>query len=237
MNPNPSLKESPLAIAIRPRPGPSPGLPPQDFKTVGELLDRLGNVPPNRVRLSPSPGTATESDLTQVNDREGVICELVDGVLLEKTIGFDESRLAALLIAHLVNFARVGDLGIVTGPDGPARLSPGQVRYPDVAFFSRERVRALDRKKRRHSIVDLAPDLAIEVLSKSNTRREMERKLHDYFTAGTRLVWYVDIRKRTVRVFNRPDHSTLLVEGQTLDGGVVLPGFTLPLRDLFAALD
>jgi Uma2 family endonuclease len=65
----------------------------------------------------------------------------------------------------------------------------------------------------------------------------MERKLRDYFAAGARLVWLVDPAARTVAVYTAPDQSTSLREDQTLDGGPVLPGFTLPLRDLFAELD
>ena len=79
----------------------------------------------------------------------------------------------------------------------------------------------------------LAPDLAVEVLSKSNTKPEMKRKLGEYFEAGVRLVWMVDPRKRTVRVHTAADQSFLIKEGESLDGGDVLPGFVLPLRELF----
>ncbi len=61
----------------------------------------------------------------------------------------------------------------------------------------------------------------------------MERKLHEYFDAGTQLVWYFDHRKRTVKVYTSPDQFTLLDESQTLDGGDVLPGLVIPLRELF----
>jgi Uma2 family endonuclease len=80
----------------------------------------------------------------------------------------------------------------------------------------------------------LYPDLAVEVLSKSNTEKEMKRKLREYFEAGTRLVWLVDPKARTVRVYTSPRKFKLLTEDQTLDGGEVLPGFELSLRKLFA---
>ena len=86
------------------------------------------------------------------------------------------------------------------------------------------------------AIPDLAPDLAVEVLSEGNTKQEMERKLKDYFFAGVRLVWYIDVKKRTVEVYTSPDQGVTLTEGQNLDGGDVLPGFRLPLRQLFARL-
>jgi Uma2 family endonuclease len=85
-------------------------------------------------------------------------------------------------------------------------------------------------------MLGFGPDLAIEVLSPSNTPQEMERKLNDYFRARVRVVWYVDPRQRTVEVFTGVDRSTLLREGQTLTGDPLLPGFNLALRDLFAQL-
>src|SRR6185437_13858542 len=90
------------------------------------------------------------------------------------------------------------------------------------------------KKRRRGEIPSVAPDLVVEVLSKGNTRREMQRKLAAYFRAGVRLVWYVDPAKRTVRVYTAFDRSTLLGEDDTLDGGDVLPGFALSIRDWFA---
>lgn len=76
--------------------------------------------------------------------------------------------------------------------------------------------------------------LAVEVISKWNTREEMERKLHDYFTAGVRLAWYVYPDTREVRVYDSPDQHVVLSEQQTLDGGEVLPGFSLDLQSFFA---
>jgi Uma2 family endonuclease len=111
------------------------------------------------------------------------------------------------------------------------RLAPGLVRIPDVSYISWNRLPKRRRPKR--PIPDLAPDLAIEVLSKSNTRKEMERKLREYFDAGVRLVWFVDPKARTVRVFTGVDESVLLGKEQTLDGGDVLPGFRLRLRELY----
>ena len=222
-----------MASVTKPGPTPSPRVTP--FKTLGEVIKQLGGISANRVRMSPVPGTATERDLIRHNDHHDPICELIDGVLVEKVMGQEESRLAALLIFFLVTFVKPGNLGAVFAPDGPMRLSPNQVRLPDVAFVRRERLRGL--KNSKEAILGLSPDLAIEVLSKSNSRGEMERKLRDYFAAGCRLVWYVDPRKRAVRVYTSPVQVITFGEGETLDGGEVLPGFTLPLRDLFAELD
>ena len=154
---------------------------------------------------------------------------------VEKTTGFTESSLAFTLGTFLRIFLTGKRLGTVTGPDGMMRLSRGQVRIPDVAFVSWDQFP--NRQLPREPIPGVFPDLAVEVLSASNTPQEMARKRRDYFTAGTRLVWEVDPRERTVAVYTAPEQFTLLHEQDTLDGGTVLPGFTLPLRQLFAELD
>ena len=73
----------------------------------------------------------------------------------------------------------------------------------------------------------------MEILSESNTKAEMSRKLGEYFAAGTRLVWYIDPPTRGIRVYTAADQCVELQEADTLDGGAVLPGFALPVRDLF----
>ena len=122
-------------------------------------------------------------------------------------------------------------LGIVSGPDGSIRLFPGLVRIPDVAFASWDCFPG--RKRPKAPIPHLAPDLVVEVLSKGNTKAEMNRKLREYFEAGVRLVWMVVPNKRAVRVHTAVDQSVLLAEDQSLDGGAVLPGFVLPLNEQF----
>ncbi len=200
-------------------------------QTVGDLLDRLGGIPASRVRLVPTPGTATEQDVIDVHDRTNRLCELVDGVLVEKVMGFDESIVSLLLAGSLLNYLKRHDLGKLVGADGMMRLFPGLVRIPDVAFISWKRYPKKTRK--RGEIPTVAPDLVVEVLSKKNTPREMARKLDEYFRAGVLLVWYVDPKRRTVRVFTGRDQSVVLAEDQYLDGGNVLPGFTLSIRDWF----
>jgi Uma2 family endonuclease len=200
--------------------------------TIADLLAELGDIPPHRILLRPTPGTATEQDVIDLHERHKRLCELVDGVLVEKTMGFKESMLAALIINYLLTFVRPRGLGIVLGADGAVRLMPGLVRIPDVSFFSWDRFP--DRQLPKEKIPGLAPDLAVEVLSESNTPKEMDRKLQDYFAAGVLLVWYVDPEARTVEVFTAVDRSITLGEGQALDGGAVLPGFALPLAELFA---
>jgi Uma2 family endonuclease len=101
--------------------------------TVGDLLKRLGDIPAGRVRWHPTPGTATEKDVIEALDREDRLCELVEGTLVEKPMGYEESDIAGLILTALNNFVRPRKLGIVTGADGTIKLFAGLIRIPDVA--------------------------------------------------------------------------------------------------------
>jgi Uma2 family endonuclease len=206
-----------------------------DILTIDDLLEHLGGIAPSRVRFRPLPGTATESDLIEANARKVTIYELVDGVLVEKGMGFTESVLAGVILAILRDFVVPRNLGLVSGADGMLRLFPGLVREPDVSYISWEHIPG--GKFPTEPIGGFAPDLAVEVLSLSNTKAEMARKRREYFKAGVRLVWEVDPRARTVDVYESPERSTRLDQSQTLEGGEVLPGFALPPADLFGELD
>ena len=205
---------------------------PPKFLTVADLLHELGDIPPERVRLRPNPGEATERDLLKPDAK---LCELIDGTLVEKTMGAVESMLDVEFLILLGTFVKRHRLGIVLGSDGMVRLMPGRVRLPDTCFISWDRLPG--RKMPTSPILDLAPDLAVEVLSKGNTKAEIKRKLREYFDAGVLLVWLIDPKTRTALVHTSPKASTKLGEGQILDGGDVLPGFALPLAELFECLD
>lgn len=206
------------------------------METLDDLFQRVGQVPFGRVRLQPPPGTATEADvLSGLNKQHKQLCELIDGVLVEKTVGFRESLLAVYLCAQLDAFVRPAKLGIVLGPDGMIRLWPGRVRIPDVAFIRWERLP--ERRIPVDPIPEVAPNLAIEILSQGNTPSEMSIKRRDYFSAGVQLVWEVDLQDRKVSVFNAPDEVMICHESDTLEGGIVIPNFSLNLHELFAELD
>ena len=208
----------------------------EESDSLAGLVERLGDIPLNRIRLHPAPGTATEDDvIVALEAPRKRICELIDGVLVEKAMGYRESVLASWLIVLLDGFVRPRNLGLVSSPDGTLRLWAGRVRIPDVAFTSWDRMPG--RKRPAKPIPELSPDLAVEVLSPSNTKGEMQLKLADYFSVNVRLVWIVDPQARTVKVYTGLDDMTLLSQRDTLDGGAVLPGFSIPLADLFAELD
>ena len=201
------------------------------FATMDDFLKQFADYPPERVRFRPAPGTATEQDVLDVDRTEGKLCELIDGVLVEKAMGLRESFVARRLSQRIGAFVDAHRLGEVSVPDGTVRLYPGRVRIPDVAFFAAAKL--ADPSVLDDPIPELVPDLAVEVLSKTNTRGEMFAKRKDYFFAGVRLVWIVDPKARTVDVFTGVDAVEHLTAADTLTGGDVLPGFAAPVADVF----
>ncbi len=204
-----------------------------NVETVADVLERLGDIPPHRVRWQPYPGTATEQDVIAAEAAlDKRLCELVDRTLVEKPMGQYESRLAHLIGHFLEDYLELHDRGIVYGADAMLRIVPGRVRLPDVSFISWGKLP--NRELPAEPIANLVPDLAVEVLSESNTRREMENKRREYFQGGARLVWEIYPESQSARVYTNPDAFEDIVPDGTLDGGEVLPGFVLPLRQLFA---
>ena len=213
-----------------------PTASPPEPDTLADLLAALGGVPPDRVLWTPRPGTATEKDLLRCIEREPKrLVELIDGTLVEKPVGKKEAFLAMWLGTLLNNFVVPRRLGYVAGADGPTRTTPRRVRLPDVWFVARTSLPA--GADDEDAIAGYPPDLAVEVLSRGNTRQEMVRKRGEYFAAGCKLLWVVDRKARTVTVFTGPDVAVTLGVGDTLTGGAVLPGFAVPVADLFAYLD
>jgi Uma2 family endonuclease len=205
--------------------------PPKKFEMISDLLARLGGISPTRICLNPPPGKATEKDLIRLHKKHGRVFELVEGTLVEKPVGFEQSFFAANIIGYLFIYLRNRPIGRVYAPDAMLRLMPGLVRLPDVCFLTNEQVAAY--MEERGTFCEFGPALAVEVLSPSNTEKEMDRKRQEYFRAGTGLVWIVDESKRTVEVWTSPDECVTLTEDDTLDGSGLLPGFRVALRDIF----
>lgn len=193
-----------------------------------EWLRDLGDVPPHRIRMIPYPGTATEADAVRVSETE-CLCELVNGTLVEKVMGTPESSLAFILIGWLAPYLRQNPIGMGHSPDGMFRMLHGNIREPDVAFTRRDRM-----PNPLPQVGGWCPDLCVEILSPDNTRAEMAIKRKEYFDSGCQLDWEIDPRKKTATVFTADDAGT---QTNTLEGGTVLPGFALPLAQLFAEYD
>src|SRR5207237_375641 len=108
--------------------------------TLADLLRQLGDIAPGRVRFPPALGQASEQDVLDIERREDRLCELVDGVLVEKAMGYRESLLAVEIVSLLLAFVKPRNLGLVSGEAGMMRLFPGLVRIPDAAFVSWNRI-------------------------------------------------------------------------------------------------
>ncbi len=205
------------------------------YETLADVLDVVGDVPADRIRMLPPPGRATEKDVIAAMEAPRKrLCELIDGVLVEKAVRTREALLAGEIVRLLWHFVDPGDLGVVLPGDASLRLLAGLVRFPDVSYISWNTIGADEFPDA--PIAGLVPDLAVEVISAGNTKKEMKRKLRDYFVSGVRLVWLVYPKTQTAEVYTAPDEVRRIGKNQSLDGGDVLPGFRLPLKGLFARL-
>jgi Uma2 family endonuclease len=143
--------------------------------------------------------------------------------------------IAGTIFAALNAFVEARQLGLCF-PDNTGFLLPGlgdTVRSPDAAFVAAGRIPGQGIGP---GWVGVAPDLVVEILSPSETASELEEKLRDYRAAGTRLIWVVDPAARGVSIRDASNPDVWLTEDGALDGGDVLPGFTIPVAKLFARL-
>jgi Uma2 family endonuclease len=174
----------------------------------------------------------TAEDLLRMPD-DGFRYELVRGELRKMTpAGHQHGRIAINVTLPLAQHVRAHNLGTVYAAETGFRLAadPDTVRAPDVAFIRRDRVEAVDDVQ---GYWPGAPDLAVEVISPSDTYTEVEEKLFDWLDAGARLVIAVNPRQHTVTVYRSRADIVQLTEDDTLDGGDVVPGWSLPVREVF----
>jgi Uma2 family endonuclease len=198
------------------------------------LADTL-HLPAERLHPTLAPVTVAEL-AAQDGEWAGRRCELFAGMVVEKPVGARESLIGGHLHTAVQVYIWPRRLGFTFPADGGFAFGADITFYPDVSFVPRSR--CPDGKLPTAAVCPIVPALAAEVLSDSNTEAEMRYKRTIYFAQGVQLVWEVDIQLRTVAVFTQADPpATVLNRTQTLDGGAVLPGFTLALADLFAALD
>ncbi len=204
-------------------------------KSLADVVEQLGNIDLARIRMNPAPGTATAADVESIQAHEGRLFELVDGILVEKVMGFRESLIAIVIASVLRSFVSPRNLGLVVGADGMMKLFPKSVRIPDVAYVAWDRLPG--GQVPHEAVPEIAPTLAVEVLSDSNTSGEMSRKRREFFESGVKLVWEVDINKRAVTVYSSSGAAEILSETDTLTAASILPGFEVDLTDIFSELD
>ena len=167
-----------------------------------------------------------------MDDRGGPLCELIDGTLVEKTMGYYEAWLAGNILYFVRSFLEGHYLGIVTGADGFLKLFPKQVRASYVTFIRRQR---LPEGRVPRSDSDAGSHLADRShFAQQHRAPEMQRKLHEYFAAGAELVWYIYPQTQSAIVYTAPEQPTEIGPDGVLGGGEVLPGFELSLRRLFS---
>lgn len=160
-------------------------------------------------------------------------CELVRGrLVMMAPAGFRHGRVAASLTAALEDFVSERGLGVVTAAETGFQIErdPDTVRAPDVAFLRRERV----PPEEPAGFFPGAPDLAVEVLSPDDRASEVNGKVQQWLEAGCGAVWVVDPQTRTVTVYSSPDRIEVLRSSDVLTGGSVLPGFAIPVEQIFS---
>ncbi|CAN5277180.1 hypothetical protein BH10PLA2_BH10PLA2_09260 [soil metagenome] len=206
-------------------------------ETIADLLSALGGIGPERLLLRGPIGMATEEDvIVALAAPRKRICELIEGILVEKAPGFRESVLGARVMARLGAFVELEKPGVISDAAGTIRLWPGRVRIPDVAFCKWHRFP--EGRVPEEPIPLLVPDLAIHILRAGNSPEEMALRRKDYFAVNVPLVWEIDPSSRTAQVYTSDSTpGTMLNESEALDGAPVLPGFSLSLHDLFGCLD
>ena len=133
----------------------------------------------------------------------------------------------------LIPFVERQQLGTV-GPEIGFRLArkPDTLRAPDIAFVAKHRE---PQGTAAFKYAELAPDLAVEVLSPEDSASDVLKKVEEYLAAGVRLVWIADPATRTVTVYRSLDDVRVQTVAQELEGGDVLPGFRVKISDIFPA--
>jgi Uma2 family endonuclease len=166
--------------------------------------------------------------------KDGFKRELLNGEIIMSPSGSEHGYISYLLLDALGRHARLNRLGLVFDSSTGFRLAPDEVLSPDIGFVGKARLVGLKRPPR--GFFSGAPDLAVEVLSPSDTVEQMHEKLSRYFLHGTRLAWVINPTERNAHVYRTPEAERLLRVTDALDGADVLPGFRLPLAELFAEL-
>jgi Uma2 family endonuclease len=164
--------------------------------------------------------------------RDGCKREIVHGELVMMSpAGWDHGGVIGFLFGELAHFVHSRRLGRVLDPQTGFRLATGDLFCPDMSFVTADRV--AQQRARKSAFFLGAPDLFVEVLSPSDTVENLHEKLEQFFNEGARLAWVINPKKKCVYVYRAPHSFQTLQQADSLVGEEVIPGFTLPVSNLF----
>lgn len=158
--------------------------------------------------------------------------ELIKGELLTMSpAGEEHGAVTANLTLALAQHVKANKLGVVYGAETGFKLesNPDTVLAPDMAFISRARVGTISKKYREG-----APDLAVEVISPGESRLMIERKVVQWLHLGAHAVWIVNPQTATVTIYSADGEVKLLAGSDELTGDDVVPGFRIPITEIFS---
>lgn len=176
----------------------------------------------------------TDDELLALPD-DGNKYEVMKGVLKMSPTGIEHEYIGVRLILALGAFVKDHRLGVVVGSSAGFWMKNRDFLSPDVSFIVKERLKGYKRAPKK--FFEGAPDLAVEILSPSDTVEGLHDKIVDYFANGSRLVWVINPEEQVVLVYHSPQPDQLLRPGDLISGENVVSGFTLPVSDLFAELE
>lgn len=163
--------------------------------------------------------------------KDGYKYEYVKGELRMSPAGLEHGEIGIRLASMLLNYVKTSQLGKVYDSSTGYRLPNGNLRSPDVSFVRLER---LPEGKSPKGFAHFAPDLAVEILSPSDSMSKINEKIAEYFDNGASLVWIVDPDSQAVTVYSSPTDRRLLQAEDEFTGGNVIPGFRCHVKELFS---
>lgn len=195
---------------------------------VNDMVTQLAQKKSNNV----TNGLITADELLHMVDVGR--CELVKGEIIQMTPpGWEHGNVAMEIGRLLANHVRLYRLGKVTAAETGFIIArnPDTVRAPDAGFIAKERV---PRQGVPKQYVPFAPDLAVEVMSPDDRWNKVKTKVREWLDAGTRMVWVVNPKRRTVHVARPKQPERVLRENDILSGEDVVIGFEVTVKELFS---
>lgn len=199
------------------------------------LQNPTENLAENQIETPTEKKIWTDAEFMALN-RDGHRYEIVNGELIDMgNSGAKHGYVCSTLMILLGGYVRLHKLGAMFDSSTAFKMKSGNKRSPDISFMAKERLQGLDDLP--DGFLEGAPDLAVEILSPSNTVEEIDQKLVEYFDNGSRLVWVIHPRQKYVLVYrNAQEPDRLLKSNDSLAGEEIVPDFTLPIADLFQKL-